>query len=66
MTGAFTSRPVTYNRPGAGSQGSYMAVAMAAAVILSWIARLEGVTVPGEVTAAVATLIGWAAGKWGT
>lgn len=66
MTEMFKSQPVTYNRPGAGAQGSYMAVAMAVAVIMSWAVSLTGLEVPGEVTAAVATLVGWAAGKWGT
>lgn len=58
--------PVTYCPPAPSTQGSYMAVAMAVAVIMSWAVGLTGLDVPGEVTAAVATLIGWAAGKWGT
>ena len=66
MKPIFEPKQVTYTQPGAGAQGSYMAVAMAVAVITSWAVSLTGVEVPGEVTAAVATLIGWAAGKWGT
>ncbi len=63
---AFQSEEVTYQRPATAIQGSFMAVAMAGAVILSWLVGLTGVIVPGEVQAAVSTLLGWAAGKWGT
>ena len=62
----FKPQQVTYQQPAAAAQGGYMAVAMAVAVIASWAVGLAGLDVPGEVTAAVATLIGWAAGKWGT
>lgn len=57
---------VTYMEPTRSEQGTYAAVAMAGAVILSWVLKSAGIEVPGEVTAAVATIIGWAAGKWGT
>jgi len=59
-------KEVTYLEPAPHEQGTYAAVAMASAVILSWALQSAGIEVPGEVTAAVATIIGWAAGKWGT
>lgn len=40
-------------------------VAMAASVVLAWAVGEAGVTVPAEIVAAVATLIGWAAQRWG-
>lgn len=59
-------KEVTYLEPAPHEQGTYAAVAMASAVIISWGLKAMGIDVPGEVTAAVATIIGWAAGKWGT
>lgn len=44
-----------------GRQAGSMGVAMAGAILLSWAAGQVGVEVPGEVQAAVAVLIGWAA-----
>jgi len=60
------TKQVTYQEPSAAGQGGYMAVAMAVSIILSWGVTLTGIEVPAEVTAAFATLVGWAAGKWGT
>lgn len=40
-------------------------VAMAVAVVISWGASQAGFEVPGEITAALATIIGFAAAKIG-
>lgn len=39
--------------------------AMAAAIVLSWVMRQAGLEVPGEITVAMATVIGYIGGRIG-
>ena len=47
------------------AQAANGGVAMAAAVLLAWGVGQSGIDVPAEITAAVATIIGWAFARWG-
>lgn len=60
-------KTVTYQQPTATQQTTYAGVAAAAGIVIAWaIEAFTGVTVPAPVAVAFGTLIGWAAGKWGT
>lgn len=66
MKQLFESKIATYQQPGIGTQGGYMAVTTAATVILSWGASLAGVILLVEVVVALGTIAGFIGGKLGT